>query len=139
MDIEKAKNILEGGATCVLCLGESVYRSEKSGISPMLDYLSEGMRFDGYSVADKIVGKAAAMLFVLAGVREVYGEVVSQAALPVFEKHRVECTWGTLTEHIVNRRGDGICPMERTVAELDDPSECFLALIKKREELRKNA
>ncbi len=138
MNLEKAKEILKStGSTCVLCQGESVYRSQKSGISPMLDYLSDGLRFDGYSAADKIIGKAAAMLFALAGVREVYGEVVSRAALPIFEKYGIACTWGSLAEHIINRRGDGICPMECTVAEIDDPEVAFEALLRKREELRK--
>ncbi len=137
MNLEKAKEILKtGDTTCVLCLGDCVYISEKSGISPMLDYLSEGINFAGYSAADKIVGKAAALLFAKAGVCEVYGEVVSRAALPVLKRYGIACTWGTLADHIINRRGDGCCPMEETVAAIDDPEEGYEALLKKRATLR---
>lgn len=129
-DLEKAKSILRAdGASCVLCRGEEVYRSDKPGIAPMLNFLDNGTVLNGFSAADKIIGKAAAMLFVLAGVSEVYGEVVSRAALPVLEAHGIRCSFGTLTDRIVNRAGDGICPMEATVAGIDDPV-CALPALK---------
>lgn len=135
-DIQKAKEILEnGGVTCVLCRGGEVVTSRKSGISPMLDFLADGIDLVDYSAADKIIGRAAAMLFVLAGVREVYGEVVSRAALPIFEKYGVEYSYGTLVERIINRRGDGLCPMEAAVADIDDPKSGAEALYAKRRAL----
>lgn len=43
----------------------------------MVEWLGFGMDFHGYAADDKIIGKATAMLFVLAGVKEVYAPVVS--------------------------------------------------------------
>ncbi len=37
-----------------------------------MEWLGSGMDFRGCAAADKIVGKASAMLFVLAGVKAVY-------------------------------------------------------------------
>ena len=122
--------------TCVLCRGDNTYTSEKSGIAPMLGFLADGVGLDGFSAADRIIGKAAAMLFVRAGVREVYGEVMSRAALPVLEKYGIRCSFGALTDRIANRAGDGICPMEATVAGIDDPAEAEAALRDKLVQLR---
>ena len=117
----QAKNLL-GDCTCVMYKGTTVYASQKTGISPILDWLAEGTDLRGFSAADKIVGKAAALLFVLAGVKEVYGEVMSKAGLAALQAHGIPCAYGTLTEHIINRRGDGICPFEATVQNTSDPS-----------------
>ena len=49
-----------------------VITSDKRGVAPMLDFLREGKRFVGYSAADRVVGKSAAMLFIKAGIKEIY-------------------------------------------------------------------
>ena len=135
-DIENAKRILnEPGMTCVLCRGDTVYTSSKPGISPMLDYLEDGTPLCGFSAADKVVGKAAAMLFALAGVKEVFGEVMSSSALPVFAEHGILASYTTLTGQITNRAGDGCCPMELTVCETDDLKKAEAALRETRKRL----
>jgi len=102
----------------------------------MLDWLIEGNALAGFSAADKIVGKAAALLFVHAGIANVYGEVMSEAGLAVLKRHNIPCTYGTLTPYIINRRGDGICPMEETVLQIDDPKQALAALLEKRRQLQ---
>ena len=136
-DIERAKELLTGSATCVLVKNEAVYISGKSGIAPMLDYLGAGVPLTGFSAADRIVGKAAAMLFVRAGVTEVYGEVMSRGGADYLKEHGVARSWGTLTDVIINRTGTGMCPMEQTVRSIDDFREAYCALSAKRAVLRK--
>ena len=134
-DLDRAKALLETH-TCVMCKGETVYASHKTGISPLLDLLTEQTDLTGFSAADKIVGKAAALLMVLAKVKDVYGEVMSEAGLAVLQRHGIPCAYGTLVRHIINRRGDGICPMEETVLSIEDSAEAFDALLKKRAALQ---
>lgn len=114
--------------TCVLCRGEETWTSDRTGIAPMLDFLDRGIDLSGASAADRIVGKAAAMLFALAGVSSLYAEVLSERALPVLERYGIAVAWGTLTPAIINRRGDGPCPMETAVEEIDDPNEALNAI-----------
>ena len=137
-DLEKAKQLLTGNATCVLVRGETVYISVKSGIAPMLDYLAAGIPLEGFSAADRIVGKAAAMLFARAGVTQVYGEVMSRAGAEYLDSHGIAYSFGTLADVIINRTGTGMCPMEQTVREMDDRSSAFCALSAKRIMLRRN-
>lgn len=128
-DIERAKKLFHtGDYTCVLAKGVTVYTSTKSGIAPMLGFIENGFDLNGYSAADKTVGKAAAMLFVYAGVKEVHAAVLSQKAQEVFVKYGIACTCGKLTEGIINRAGTDLCPMEIAVAEIEEPREALEAI-----------
>lgn len=104
----------------------------------MMNYFEEKRELRGFSVADVIVGKAAAMLFVKAGIAEVYGEVMSVSARDYLSKHNIPCSFGTLTERIINRKGDGICPMEQAVAETNDCEAGYLALKNRLDELKQH-
>lgn len=128
-DIERAKELLyEKDFTCVLCKGEEVYTSQRTGISPMVDFITRQIDLRGFSAADKIVGKAAAMLFVLAGVSEVYAEVISERAVIVFQKYNIQYSYAAMAKTIINRSGTDSCPMELAVAEIDEPLQALTAI-----------
>ena len=128
-DIEQAKKLLaEGNYTCVLCKGDQTLTSKQSGIAPMVHFLSQKTEMAGFSAADRIVGKAAAMLFILADVKEVYASVMSEDALALLSRHGVATSYGELAEHIINRQGTGLCPMEQAVKEITDPAEGLIAI-----------
>lgn len=127
------------GHSIVLCHGQKMLISDGRGIAPMVDWLAEGRELRGFSAADAVVGKAAAMLFVYAGVVAVYAQVLSQAGKDYLEKYGIPVRYGTLTGYIRNRTGDGICPMEQTVALLDVPKEGYDALVRRLSELRGQA
>ena len=104
----------------------------------MMQLISEKKDLKGWSVADVIIGKAAAMLFVKASIRAVFGKVMSKVAKKFLETHGVICEYETLTEQIINRAGTGMCPMEQTVADIDDAEIGYSALCRKLAEMRKN-
>lgn len=123
-DLEVAKRHYSRGCyTCVLVKGERMYVSDKSGILPLLIFAKSGDSFEGFSAADKIVGKAAALMYACLGVSRVYAEVMSKSAVDVFTARGIEFEYDTLTEMIVNRRGEGACPMEEAVANTYDCNE----------------
>ncbi len=137
-DIERAKQLLySGGYTCVLCRGDAVYTSTERGVAPMLEWLDNGAELHGFSAADKVIGKAAAMLFVLAGVSEIYSDIMSASAAEFLKNSGLRYSYDTLTQHIINRKGDGICPMEQLTADMNSAEEAFVAIKKKLTELRK--
>ncbi len=124
-DITKAKTILESGYTCVLVKGKMSLTSKRNGIVPMVKFLNDGIGLEGFSVADKIVGKAVAMLFVLAKVKEVYAEVLSKTAISVLEANGISYSYKILTDNIINRQGTGLCPMEETVKDIFDCKQAY--------------
>lgn len=79
----------------------------------------------GALVADKVVGKAAAALMALAGVKEVYAEVVSRPALRLLEDAGLQIGYGTVVPHIINRAKTGMCPLETRCLDLQTPGECL--------------
>ena len=135
-DLEIAKAHLEGHSIC-LCLNGELITDDGRGISPMIKLAEQGVDLKGYSAADLIVGKAAAMLFTRAGVRAVYGRVMSSAALDYLKQRGILCEYDTLASQIINRRGDGSCPMEATVADIEDPNVGYLRLRQRLQEITK--
>ncbi len=135
-DIETAKSLLVGNATCVLVKGKQKYISTKNGIAPMMEYIGNNTNLVGFSVADRIVGKAAAMLFCLAQISCVYAEVISDPALNFLNEKNILVTYKTLTKNIINRTATGLCPMEQTVKDETDPRLAYEKLKQKINELK---
>ncbi len=138
--LRSAVNLIrEGTATCVVIRDNRiVHTSTGAGIDPVIRLYEEGA-LEGASVVDKIVGKACAMVLILGGAKSCYGVTMSRSAEAYLKAHRVPAAWDTLVETVANRSGDGVCPMERAVRDLDDPAEGLAALKKKLEELRGGA
>lgn len=135
-DIEIAKNSLPGHSIA-LCRNGEVITDDGRGISPMMKFIAAGRELSGYSAADLIVGKAAAMLFVKAGIVCVHGVTMSGAGRDFLEAHGVPCTYDTLVTKIIDRSGKDICPMEKTVADINGIEAGYSALCRRIEELKK--
>ena len=131
-DLEKAKQILiRENHTCVLCKGDTVHTTQARGVRPLVKWLTEGTDLRQFSAADKVVGKATAYLYCLLGVKAVYAHVMSGAAAEVLRNAGLEVSWGTLVDNIINRAGDGICPFEAAVWEIQTPEEALPAIREK--------
>jgi phosphopantetheine adenylyltransferase len=126
----KAKKLLIDDITLVLVKGDQVITSEKRGISFLLSLACEN-KYQGYSAADKIVGKAAAFLYVIMQVENVYGETITKRAVEILRQANINVEYKILTENIINRTNTGLCPMELIVLNIEDKEEAFMALKKK--------
>lgn len=129
-DLELAQEGLAGHTIC-LCKNGQCLTSDRRGMAPMMGWIADGVDLAGYSVADVVVGKAAAMLFVKSKIAAVYARTASQSAKVYLEAHHIPLSCGTLTERIINRAGTDICPMEKTVRATDDAEEGYLLLKEK--------
>lgn len=136
--LDNAKEmLLEGDFTCVVSNDEMTYTSTMKGISPWIKWLEEGKKFEGYSVADRIIGKAAALLLVLGKVKEVYALVMSLDAIEVLENNNIDYFYDRKVEKIINRDGTDICPMEKAVKNIKDPKIALGALKETLENLKR--
>lgn len=131
-ELVKAKKLLlSGGYTCVLYKDDDIYTSTQRGVKPLANWVESGHNFQNYIAGDKVVGKATAFLYVLLGVKAVYAHVISKAALQVLNQHNICLEYDELVEHIINRRGDGICPFEEAVLDIDDSLEAHKVIRRK--------
>lgn len=120
---ESVKYMLNDNVSLAVYNGGKTVTFNERGIKTLLRLVQEDRSvLIGATVADKIVGKAAALLFVNGGVMRVYGEVMSVSATKVLRAHGIKYSYGTLTDRIINRKGTDICPMEKAVAACSDPN-----------------
>ena len=130
------KRLTEGNFTCVLHLRGEEYTSFERGVKPLLELLKSGNAFNGAIAADKTVGAGAAHLYCLLGVRAVWANVISEAAEDVLAKAGISVFFGERVPYIINRRGDGMCPIERAVANATSSQHAYELIIAALEALR---
>lgn len=127
--LDQAKMLLNKTCcTCVLCRDDVILADKRRGVRPLLDLLDGNANVAGFSVADKVVGKAAAYLYCMLDIKELYAKVISRPAVAVLQKNRIRVEYEQLVSSIRNRTGDGPCPMESAVWEIDDPLEALSAI-----------
>ena len=134
--MKKAASMLEEqGLTLAAVKGNERITSRERGVKPLLELIDDGKSLEGYSAADKVVGTAAAYLYVLLEVKELYAGVISQKAVDVMEKYGIEIEYDTIAEAIINRSGTGYCPMETAVSDAVSPENALELIRAKLKEL----
>ena len=127
--LEKAKMLLnKTRSNCVLCSQDVILTDNRRGVRPLLELLENGADVSGFSVADKVVGKAAAYLYCLLNIGALYAGIISKPALQVLRKAGISVEYGQLVPSIQNRTGNGPCPMESAVWNIETPAEALLAI-----------
>lgn len=136
-DLTSAVALLdEGDYTCVLVKGDTVYTSRERGVKPLMTWLEEGVSLVGFSAADKVVGKATALLYVLLGAERVYARVASEHAAEVLCTHGIPLVADTVVPAIRNRTNTGFCPMEQATRDIIDPKDAPKAIKDALEQLK---
>ena len=128
--IQQAKKILKDEKlTCVLLNDGETKTANTMGIKHLIDwYLENSKIFSCGVIADTTVGLAVSSILVFGGIKEVYGEIMSQSAADLLEKHGINFSYGKLVKNIMNREGNAICPMEKICLGTADPEKSFNAL-----------
>ena len=127
--LNKAKMLLsKTDCTCVICGEDVIITDKRRGVRPLLDLVENRTDVRGFSAADKVVGKAAAYLYCLLGIESLFANVISQPALDVLQRNGIPVEYNQLVPAIKNRTGDGFCPMESAVWDIDDPNEALTAI-----------
>ena len=128
-DFQKAKEEYNKGQyTLVICKDADIVTSDITGIKPLINLIEEKKEYKGYSAADKIVGRAAAFLYTLLEVKNLYGEIMSKGATEILKNAKINFEYKTLTDFIENRKKDGICPMDEAVKNIDNPFDACEAI-----------
>lgn len=127
-DLDTAKNrLFEKKLTLVIVKnGEVLFETDSHRISGFLGAIEQlGAALEGASVADRVVGKAIALLCVYARIRLVYTEVLSRKAKAVFEENGVPCEWKELVDTILDLNRSDVCPFENAATDISDPEKAY--------------
>lgn len=132
---EKAEELLkrleeEGKALIILNSGITVYSSKEAGLAGLLKATEEADPFllNGSIVADRVVGKAAALVAISFGAREVHAIVMSRPATDVLRRNSKIFSCINLVDEIKDKSGHAVCKFERMVYGIDDPKEAVRLL-----------
>lgn len=132
--LDRAKDALKGENVTFALADQkgNVFCSEKKGIAPMMELLEKDPeRLRDAFAADRVIGKAAAYLLVYGGAAEVYGSVMSRHAITVLQEAGISFSFEKEVPYIINRKKDGMCPMEAAVLEAADEKEAYAILCEK--------
>ncbi len=135
-DLIAAKDNLAGHTLCLSKDGVLIL-DDKRGITPLLELIASGKDVSGYSAADKVVGKAAAALFIKCGIKQLYAAVLSKGGAKLLESHGVEYVYDTLTDAIINRAGTDACPMEKAVRDIEEIEDMYVAILREHARINK--
>lgn len=115
-----------GSHTLAVASGGTVRTFGRRGVADLHTLLTEepGL-LRGASVADKVTGKGAAALMMLGGVAEMHTDVISESALGLLAQSGMTVHYDRAVPHIVNRRGDGMCPVETLCLGCRTAAECL--------------
>lgn len=124
-DWERARRALaaDDALGCVACRDGQTLTGSGRGVKPLLAWLAEGQRLDGFSASDRVIGKAAAMLYIQLGAVAVHGCVMSEAGWQMLRAHGVAAAYDELVPMIRNRTNTDMCPIEQSVQNVDDPAQ----------------
>ena len=120
--------------------GDCIRTFTQRGVADLYDLLVKESDFlKGASIADKVIGKAAATLMVLGGVKEVYTHIISRPALQLLQEAGITVSCDEVVDHIINRDRTGWCPLEQASRDLHSAKEIFPVIEKFISNQRKNA
>ena len=129
--LELAKQtLIDGDFSCVVVKdGKVLHTCHGTGISPILElYRNHPEDMLGASVADKIIGRAAAVVYVLCGIKEIYCHVISEPGVAYLAQHGISHSCHRTVERIDNRTKTDMCPMEKASFASDDPQEAYASI-----------
>jgi hypothetical protein len=126
LDIAKSKLYEEELTLTIVKHGEVLFETRSHRISGFLDAIEKfGAKLEGASVADRVAGKAIALLCVYAKINEVYAEVLSKKAKTVFEQSGIHHEWKELVDNVLDLNKKGVCPFEKAATSISNPKDAF--------------
>jgi hypothetical protein len=127
-DLETAKTQLIRNQLTLIFIknGAILFETQSHRISGFLTAIHElGRKLEDASVADKVVGRAVALLCAYTGIKAIYAETLSMKARDVLEKAGITCEWKGLVDTILDRSKNDVCPFEKAAAGISSPKEAY--------------
>ena len=123
LDLARALLIANKDATLVAVRGDEIHVCHERGVKPLLKMIKEGRSLRSFAVADKVVGKAPALLYAILGPEAVFSPVMSWTGRAVLMASGIAVSYDTLVPHVQNRDKSGQCPMDSSVTNVWEPYE----------------
>lgn len=115
-DLEKAKDYFYSQkASMVLCKEDDKFITQEKGLTPLINLIESGDDYFEYSACDKVVGRAAAFLYVLLGVKEIHAKVMAKLAIQILDKAEIKYSADEFVDTILDDQLKDTNPLEEVV------------------------
>jgi L-lactate utilization protein LutC len=114
-EIDIAKKLLNDENLNLAIVKDSkiIFKSTDRGIKPLYTAINEiREKLSGCSIADRVTGKAAAMLCKHGDIKELHTKLISENAINILKETSIIFNYDELTPFIKNRDKTGMCPIE---------------------------
>lgn len=103
-----------------------------NGIKDIISILSSDKKaLNNSVVADKVIGKVAASILIVAGVKELYADTISKFAIQILDDSDISYEYKKVVEYVQNRDKTGMCPMESRFKQEKDINKIYNEFINK--------
>ena len=129
LELAKLKLIEENLSLVIVKRGKVIFETKKPGISGFLQAIEKlDKNLVAASAADKIVGVAAAMLCVYAGVDSVFALTISEGGIRLLEDNNIAYLFEKKVSNILNRNKTDVCPFEKLAMDSGSSEEAYVKL-----------
>jgi len=116
--------------SCMIFVGKDLlFSSDKRGVSPLIDFIDSFDSPGNYLLADKVIGKAAALLCLKAGIKAIYTNLISTQAKKLLNEHGLPVRFENEVPAVQNRSLTGLCPMESLSKGVETPEEMYSKVV----------
>ena len=140
VDLKKAEEILLNSRFTFVLLkdGKLIKTSHKKGVIPFMEIIRENDQLlEDAIIADKVIGKATALLAAGHKAKAIYAKIISQKARKVLDHHSIYYRFNNCVDYIMNRDKSGQCPIEKLTWELKDPHIAYQRILRYYQEVLK--
>jgi hypothetical protein len=128
-ELAKRKMIEDDLSLVIVKKGKVIFKTQKHGIVGFLEAIEKlDENLVASSVADKIVGVAAATLCVYSGVVSVFALTISEAGIKVLRDNNIAHRFKNAVPNILNRDKKDVCPFEKLAMASGNPEEAYAKL-----------
>jgi len=110
--------------------GKILFETQSQGIIGLLQAIEKhGKELIKSSVADKIVGRAAALLCAYSGVVSVFAVTISEEGRRTLEDNHILYQFEKGVLNILNNKRTDLCPFEKLTSGLTNPKEAYEKIV----------
>jgi hypothetical protein len=127
-DLKMARDRIhdEGLRLSIVKDGHLIYESASRGVFGFLNAIeSKGTALERASVADRVAGKAIALLCAYVKVKAVYAMILSKKAEAVLEHHFIHYEVDEVVDRILVNDWVTLCPFEKLVFGISNPKVAY--------------
>jgi hypothetical protein len=122
-DLEIAKKRLTENRVSLSIVkeGKILFESRSNGLKDLFQAVNKlGTSIRNASMADQIVGKAAAFLFVYSRADSVFAVTISEKGLRLLEENNISAEFENIVPNVLDKKRTDVCSFEKMVLNCRD-------------------